>query len=88
MRLGRNMRPREPQTGKVLAGWLLPGQDASEQSQEGGCTQVWGIWLSHAPDVVSLTPLYPAHVSITSGENVTEKKTNDPEVSWTNVART
>lgn len=71
------MRPGEPQTGRVLAGWLLPGQDASEQSQGGGdvgCTQVWGVWLPHAPDVVSQTALYPAHVSITSGENVTEKK--------------
>lgn len=72
------MRPREPQTGRVLAGWLLPGQDASEQSPGGGdvgCTQVWGIWLSHAPDVLSQTPHYSARVSITSGENVTEKKT-------------
>lgn len=68
------MRPREPQTGKVLAGWLLPGQDASEQSQGGGDTGCTWVWLSHAPDVVSRTPLYPARVSITNGENVTEKK--------------
>lgn len=42
------------------------------------CTQVWGVWLSHAPDVLSWTPLYPAHVSITNRENATEKKPKWP----------
>jgi len=38
-RLRRNMKPKQPWTGKLLAGWLLPWQGAFEQSQARGLTR-------------------------------------------------